>query len=169
MTTPTGILGDTSEAAWAEARRLNEERRQNEAEAAEAAARIQYDCDVIDAALTPHLRDELAAENKIKRITDWQKADFKKFQAWCEQKAPQWPCAESALPAKPEVCAMFLSENSASGIAHVSRLVNSISTVHRALNFNDPCEDVLVRALLRQIRNDTSHANDGEKGNQHEH
>jgi hypothetical protein len=160
MTTGTGICGylDWSEDEKREDDRRREAERKREAEEASAAADMQRTLDRIDAALAPHLKDELAAVNKSGRVTENQKKDFANFKEYIETK---WRLP--ALPASPQAVAVFLAEESEHGATHVSRLANSISTVHRALNFSDSCEDVLVRAILRQVRSENKAT--PEKGN----
>src|SRR5262245_28404486 len=158
-----GLLG--SDHDYDENRRRQEERRAaglpmaddgaelmaliNEAVAArnqKASAWLQADLDAIDAALDPYLKDQLAAENAATRVTAAQKKDFEKFKA---------SCARGGLPRlrpPPQAVAVFLAEETERGAAHISRLARSISTIHQAVNFSDPCKDVLVRAILRLAR-----------------
>jgi hypothetical protein len=120
------------------------------AAAAERSAALQPALDSIDAALGPLLKKELAAENAQARITARHKKDFARFRACCaEWKLPH-------LPASPQAVAIFLSNETEHGARHVCRLARSISIMHRAVNFTDPTEDVLVRAILRLARTDKS-------------
>ena len=162
------LLGEDFEAEYTEAQyaQLRERRRNQEEEERrvsdiweaglrehqrrqEEAAR-HPDLDAIDHALSPHLRKELEKENAATRVTAKAKANFKLFQACCAK----WGLPH--LPAPPQAVAVFLSEESERGAAHVSRLARSISVVHTACNFADPTTDVLVRALLRLVRTDKS-------------
>src|SRR5262245_45454245 len=113
-----------------------------------ASAWLQADLDGIDAALDPYLKDQLAAENAATRVTAAQKKDFERFKACCAR----WGLPR--LPAPPQAVAVFLVEETERGAAHISRLARSISTIHQAVNFSDPCKDVLVRAILRLARED---------------
>jgi hypothetical protein len=122
--------------------------RRADKEASEAATRPVLDA--IDKALAPHLKSELAAENTAARITAQQKLDFGLF-AKC---AARWELPH--LPGPAQAVAVFLSEESEKGAAHVERLCHSIATVHRALNFADPTTDVLVRAVMRLARSEKS-------------
>jgi hypothetical protein len=56
------------------------------------------------------------------------------------------------LPAPPQAVAAYLSKHLDRGSAHVARLARSISTVHRAVGVTDPCDDILVKAVLRLSR-----------------
>ena len=131
-------------------REYEEERRQlrlQEKRAAEIAAwelDQQLLRDQIDSAIFPHLKAELEAENATARVSAADKQRFKDFQACCER----W--GFPALPAPAQAVAVFLAEKSEQDAAH--RLARSISVVHRALNFSDPTEDVLIRAMIRQAR-----------------
>ena len=146
------VLDDSPEVAA----RDHEERRMQEAQAAELAAwelDQQQLRDQIDAAIFPHLKAELEAENATQRVSATDKQRYKQFQSCCET----WNFP--ALPAPAQAVAVWLAEESVHGATHISRLARSISVVHRALNFSDPTEDVLIRALLRQARNETNQNN----------
>jgi len=123
-------------------------RREQRAPEAKGAADYQAALDGIDKALSPPLTKELAAENRQTRVTAKAKTDFKMFQACCSK----WGLPD--LPAPPQAVAVFLSEESEHGAAHVSRLARSISIVHTACNFSDPTTDILVRAILRLVRSE---------------
>ncbi len=127
----------------AEAKRIEQE-----AAALQVAADIQVLCDRIDAAMEPYLKEHLAAENSRARITRAAKRDFEKFKTYCAKYDPALP----HLPAAPQAVAAFLCGGLAHGAAHVSRLCRSISTIHRALGFADPADDVLVRAIMGRAR-----------------
>ena len=108
----------------------------------------------------PHLKNELARENADTRVRAQHKKDFARFQEFCAK----WRFP--ALPASPQAVALFLAGAEA---AQISRFANSISVIHRALNFSDPCEDLLVRAMVRLARNEYSQerktkANSNQKG-----
>jgi hypothetical protein len=124
-------------------------------EANKPSAELQRVYDAIDATFAPHLKNELAQENARTRVRAGHKEDFARFQECCRKW--QFP----ALPASPQAVVLFLAEVEATQIL---RLANSISVIHRALNFSDPCDDVLVRALVRLARNETK-SNSNQKGN----
>jgi hypothetical protein len=127
---------------------LIRKRREKEAPEAKRAAEYQAGLDEIDKNLSAYLGKELKLENAKTRATQKAKDDFRAFQACCER----WNLP--ALPAPPQAVAVFLSEESGRGAAHVMRLRSSISTIHRATNFADPCDDVLIKALVRCIQNE---------------
>jgi hypothetical protein len=63
---------------------------------------------------------------------------------------------------------MFLVKESEHGVAHMSRLRNSIATVHNAVGFGDTCvTDILVRAVLRCVKEEDAReeATSSNKGN----
>ena len=145
-----GVLPDLFESnsfrQWWNAVEEQEERQRKEAadeEAREAALQRLYDA--IDANLSPHLKAELAAENETARVTPKQKADFANFRATCTKWGMPY------LPARPQAVAIFLAEGDADTVL---RRCKSISVIHRAVGESDPCEDVLVRAIMRQARNE---------------
>jgi hypothetical protein len=145
-----GVLPDLFESnsfrQWWNAVEEQEERQRKEAadeEAREAALQRLYDA--IDANLSPHLKAELAAENETARVTPKQKADFANFRATCTKWGMPY------LPARPQAVAIFLAEGDADTVL---RRCKSISVIHRAVGESDPCEDVLVRAIVRQARNE---------------
>src|SRR6516162_590449 len=147
-----GVLPDLFESnsfrQWWNAVEEQEERQRKEAadeEAREAALQRLYD--TIDANLSPHLKAELAAENETARVTPKQKADFAAFRATCTKWGMPY------LPATPQAVALFLAEGDADTVL---RRCKSISVIHRAVGESDPCEDVLVRAIVRQARNECS-------------
>jgi hypothetical protein len=148
---PGGILPDFESAefkAWFNEADKREEQQRKEAadeEAREAALQRLYD--TIDANLSPHLKAELAAENETARVTPKQKADFAGFRATCTKWGMPY------LPAMPQAVAIFLAEGDADTVL---RRCKSISVIHRAVGESDPCEDVLVRAIVRQARSECS-------------
>jgi|SRR6516225_9641837 hypothetical protein len=158
----TGICGflDWTPEEQAKADREFEERRKREeqeaAKAAEIEAEVQRMCDFIDNTLTPHLHKELEAENATVRVSSQAKADFKKFRA----------CAEEfglpSLPAPPQAVAIFLADGR--NAPRLSKLAKSISVVHKAVGFRDPCDDILVRAMLRQAREEETEPEKQTKG-----
>ena len=155
-----GVLPDLFESnsfrQWWNAVEEQEERQRKEAadeEAREAALQRLYDA--IDANLSPHLKAELAAENETARVTPKQKADFAAFRTLCTEWGMPY------LPAAPQAVALFLAEGDADT---VSRRCKSISVIHRAVGVSpDPCEDVLIRAICRQARNETKVINSNQE------
>jgi hypothetical protein len=146
-----GILPDFSSEEfrkwWAEGSEREEQCRK---EAADEEAREAAGQEILDRAesiFLPWLKPYLATENATIRITPKQKSDFKSFQQYCEK----WGLIPQ-IPAAPQMVATFLLEETLGGVAHVSRLLKSISTVHRAVNQDDPTDDILVRAVMRFIR-----------------
>ena len=156
MPTIYPLLGDPYEITADEDARMREtykvefegSRKRKEKETADAkhAADYRAGLDAIDKNLSAHLGRELKLENAKTRVRAQHKQDFKSFQACCDK----WGLPD--LPAPPQAVAVFLSEKSERGAAHVLRLRNSISTIHRATNFADPCDDILVKALVRLFR-----------------
>ena len=135
----------------------SQERKQQRKEAADEEAReaaLQRLYDTIDANLSPHLKAELAAENETARVTPKQKADFADFRATCTKWGMPY------LPAMPQAVAIFLAEGNADTVL---RRCKSISVIHRAVGESDPCEDVLVRAIVRQARNEAKVNSNQEK------
>jgi hypothetical protein len=158
MTTKTykGILPDFSteefrkwwnEVDQEEEREREEQRKEAAAEEAREAD-LQRLYDAIDANLSPHLKAELAAEDETARVTPKQKADFAAFRTLCTEWAMPY------LPARPQAVAIYLAEGDADTVL---RRCKSISVIHRAIGESvDPTEDVLVRAIVRQARNECS-------------
>jgi hypothetical protein len=113
----------------------------------DVAAERQKQLDAIDKALGESLRPELEQENQVTRVTAQNKRDFELFKS----SAAEWQLC--SLPAAPQMVAAFLTQQYIEhGATIIPRLRNSISVVHRACNFPDPTEDVLVRALVRGLR-----------------
>jgi hypothetical protein len=142
-----GLLSDTpfdpeelKRAKEAETKRLAEE-----AAAAQREAEIESVCDEIDAFMMPLLKTELELENAKARVSAATKKVFEKFKACCAG----WGLP--ALPAPPQAVAVFLTDKD-SKPTNVEKLAKQISLVHRAVGYPDPCEDILIRALLRQAR-----------------
>jgi hypothetical protein len=166
----SGLEGDTDAASYreAECKPIEDDSEETLAligeaiaaryqKAEDAARTAELGLDLIDANLAAALKDELAAENLAARVTASHEADFARFQAYCKR----WELPH--LPAPPQAVAVYLGEQIDRGAKHLARLARSISIVHTALNFPDPCADVLVRAVLRLARNDKGHQ--PEKGN----
>jgi enamine deaminase RidA (YjgF/YER057c/UK114 family) len=116
-----------------------------EAAAAQRAAEIEATCDEIDAFMTPYLKAELELENSKARVNAATKKVFERFKACCAS----WGLP--ALPAPPQAVAVFLTDKN-SKLADIEKLAKQISLVHRAVGYQDPCQDILIRALLRQAR-----------------
>ena len=144
----TGLLSgehDTEELD----RRIEEDRRK-QLEAAQRAEEAEETCDGIEKALTPYLRDELAEEFAGRRLSAdtirQYSADFRRFKQCCAK----WDLPY--LPAPPAAVAVFMSEEDERGANHLARLKAAISAAHRAADLDDPCEDLLVRAIMRLAR-----------------
>ena|SRR6516162_6078733 len=153
-----GVLPDLFESDafrrwWNEVDQEEEQRRKQAAEEAEREAALQLLYDGIDANLSPHLKAELAAENETARVTPKQKADFAAFRTLCTEWGMPY------LPAAPQAVALFLAEGDTDAV----RRCKSISVIHRAVGESDPCEDVLVRAIVRQARNEAKVNSNQEK------
>ena len=150
-TTYKGILPDFSSEEFRkwfnEADKREEQQRKQEAAEAEREAAGQEILDRAESIFLPWLKPCLATENATTRITPKQKNAFKSFQQYCEK----WGLIPQ-IPAPPQMVATFLLEEAPGGVAHVSRLLKSISTVHRAVNQDDPTDDILVRAVMRFIK-----------------
>lgn len=152
-----GLLGpwpDEMEAEYqvhrAKADRERAKRETEQRELERAAKEFEARCDKIEAVFALYLKDQLAAENAVARISDRQKADFARFQEYCRHWG--WP----DLPSVPAAVATFLArEGDHHAAAHLSRLRNSISTIHRAVQMPDPTEDILVRAFMRLAQTNT--------------
>ena len=158
-TTYKGILPDFSSEEfrkwWDEGSEREEQQRKEAADEEAREAALQRLYDTIDANLSPHLKAELAAENETARVTPKQKADFAAFRATCTKWGMPY------LPAAPQAVAIFLAEGDADS---VSRRCKSISVIHRAIGESvDPTEDVLVRAIVRQARNEAKVNSDQQK------
>jgi hypothetical protein len=124
----------------AEAKRLEQE-----AAAAQREAEIESVCDEIDAFMMPLLKTELEHENSKARVNAATKKVFERFKACCAG----WGLP--ALPAPPQAVAVFLTDKN-SKPTDIEKLAKQISLVHRAVGYQDPTEDILIRALLRQAR-----------------
>jgi hypothetical protein len=147
-----GILSGTFDLEEIE-RRAAEERKK-EAEAVEREAEQAETASGIENALTPYLKNELQQEIAARKLSAETlrkfRKDFQAFKECCER----WDLPH--LPAPPQAVAVFLSEESRHGVKHVERLKASISAIHKAADFSDPTTDILIRAILRLCRNDTT-------------
>jgi hypothetical protein len=135
-----GIL--SGEVDFEEVDRKLEQQRKLEQEAVEHERALQAECDAIDAYMLPHLKDELAAEAATMRPSPQARADFETFRDYCARN--RFP----ALPAPAQVAAEFL----VSVGVDAERFKSSISAIHHAVGFPDPCGDILIRALMRLLR-----------------
>jgi hypothetical protein len=123
--------------------KLAEQRRQEQA-AAEHERALQAELDGIDAYMLPHLKDELAAEAATMRPSPQARKDFEDFRDYCARNG--FP----ALPSPPQVIAEYLASLSLE--SNAERFKNSISLIHTAVGFPDPCGDILIRAFMRKLR-----------------
>ena len=139
-----------------ELRRLAREKAEAEEAAREQAAyqrelETQLTLDAIDKALSPLplLAEALKEQNQAIRLSEQQRADINRFQ----EAAKEWKL--SALPAAPQLVAAFLvGEDNEEDPSETIRLHDSISALHKATNFPDPTNDVLVRAFMSIVRKD---------------
>jgi hypothetical protein len=109
------------------------------------------------------------------KLVEQVKADFAQLKERAERPSTQEDfakfreCAESfglpSLPAPPQAVALFLADGR-NATARIAKLAKSISIVHKAVGFLDPCDDILVRALLRQAREESNNTPETQqKGN----
>jgi hypothetical protein len=145
-----GILGGNRE----EIARGVAELERREAAAAQLAAERELKEREIEQVLGQALRAELDAEIENQKLNaktlKRYREDFARFRKYCEGKG--LPC----LPAGPQVTAMFLSEDCKKGLKHFNRLRAAIGCTHRIAGYPDPCEDLLVRAVCRLLRDNKS-------------
>jgi hypothetical protein len=139
MEGPGGFLYPGRETAE-EARLLEQARERAEAEQ-HLAKRLQKTCEQIGQIWMPGLEHEIGREAAIMQDPQIDK-DWRGFKDYCAQWGFQ------TLPAPAEAIVAFLGQSKPKD---VSRLHRSISAVHRAY-FNDPTDDILVRAIVRQAR-----------------
>jgi hypothetical protein len=148
----SGILSGVRDSD--EIARRAEEERQKDAAAAKLAAEQEAATNRIENTLTALLRDELAAELAAHKLSAETlrayKSDFQRF----KNCSAEWklPC----LPASAQVVAAWLGEEGPRGLAHVNRCKAAISAAHRAADLPDPTDDLLVRAVIRMIRQNKS-------------
>jgi hypothetical protein len=147
----TGILSGEHDSE--EIERQIESDRRKELMAAQLAADQEKAVNKIEDALTSWLRKELAEEIAARpRLSAGTlrtyKSDFQRFKQCCAE----WklPC----LPAPPQIVAAWIGQEGPRGLAHVLRCKAAVSAAHRAADLDDPCEDLLVRAVIRMIKQD---------------
>jgi hypothetical protein len=116
-----------------------------------AAEQRQAVGDGLEAAIRPHLRDEIKAEKDSGGTAEQRRQDFQKLRECCAK----WDLPLN-LPHEPApwtgVAALLIQEGE-HGIEHVTRLRNSISFSHRSFNLPDPTADHIINAILRSIAN----------------
>ena len=139
----------------AEIERQEEADRKREEAAAQRAAEIEHTCDATDETFSWALRNELAKENQVARVSRAAQRDFAAFKQCCAE----WGLPH--LPAPPQAAVLFLAEASQKKRSkkYIRRLHNSIDAVHRAVQMPSPTSDVLCRALMRAINEDNQGAN----------
>jgi hypothetical protein len=147
-----GLLDITEHERAEFARKDTLERAQQQADE-QYAADLQARYDSIESDFVPILKAEIAAENQTTRVTARNRKDFAKFKQWCEE--ADYPY----LPADPAPVLEFLGGQVEYGSQYVARLVNAIDTLHVATGFSSPCGYVLIRALLRLLRNEKDQNN----------
>src|SRR5262245_167997 len=138
----SGILSGFYDVDKIEKREKDEKRKQ------EAVAKRQQEqaqtCAEIEADLTPHLEADLAAEDA--NTIRWFKAELDLLRK-C---ADKWDLP--SLPASPQLVAIFLTERSEHGTAHLEHLCRAIAAAHKAKALPNPCDDILPRAIVRLCR-----------------
>jgi hypothetical protein len=147
----TGILSGIHNPA--EVERQIESDRRKELMAAQLAADQEAAVNKIEDALTSWLRTELAEEIAARKRLSPEtlrtyKSDFQRFKRCCAE----WklPC----LPAPAQIVAAWLGEEGHRGLAHVLRCKAAVSAAHRAADLPDPTDDLLVRAVVRMVKQD---------------
>lgn len=137
-----GILGTDED--WAQAKRDNEERlaqeRKRAAEAAEDAAKLQYDLDSIDALALHYLRADLAETRT--RITPRQRKDYVEYRAYAKKHG--WPHDDA------RTLFGFLAHD-LTRPGRVRRLYNSVQAVIRSTGLHDITLDPICAALMRRL------------------
>ncbi|PWT79344.1 MAG: hypothetical protein C5B58_13685 [Acidobacteria bacterium] len=143
-----------AEKLYSEALELGYEEISKRNEKAARDAEWQPHYDNIDRLMTEMLKDELAIEIERAKPTTRDKRVFREFRAYCDERGYK------ALPADPQpVLAYLIRRVSPRGAAHVARARRSIAKVHRALGYPDPCDDLAVKALIRNLtRKETDNA-----------
>ena len=154
----TGIISGTWDSEEMARRREEERKKELVAEELEAAAAVRRaeqaaTKDHIEAMMITYLGDEIAEELKDRksrtRTSSRSRGDFLRFKDYCtELDLPH-------LPASPQAVAGFLAREFDKGRAHVRRCIKSISTTHHKADLPSPCDDLLVRALLRHATKQT--------------
>jgi hypothetical protein len=148
MANGNGVLGDLD---YEEIARYREEEQRKEAEAAQLEAKRDETTAAIEEGLAPYLKTELSEEIAARKLSPktlgQYRADFEAFKRCCAE----WGLPH--LPAPPQAVAIFLAGGEAErGLAHVHRATAAISAVHRAADLPDPCDDLLIRAVVRLVR-----------------
>jgi hypothetical protein len=133
----------------AEERALEQVAAEREQAAAERAAEQEALLDRLEAALTPGVHDELMEEIADRELSaktlKQYRADFLRYRAYCQHWSPPLPY----LPGRPQAVAAFLTSEISHGKAHVRRLAKIITRAHSSADLPNPCEDLLVRAVIR--------------------
>jgi hypothetical protein len=144
-----------------------EERRKREAQEAEKAAKaaawqaqIQATCQFFESVLMPKLAEHVKADFAQLRERAQRPStqdDFATFRECCEE------FGLPSLPAPPQAVALFLADGR-NATSRIAKLAKSISIVHKAVGFTDPTDDILVRALLRQAREEETSKPEQQEG-----
>lgn len=141
----TGILSgeyDSDEIA-----KTREEERKLEAAAAQQRAEQEETLNQLEADLTKPLREELAKEIADRKLDADTLAryreTFTRFKAFCQR----WGIPH--LPAPPQIVVAFLASEINLGKDHIQDLARTVSRVHKTADLTDPCDDPLVRAVIR--------------------
>jgi hypothetical protein len=134
-----GLLGPPLSAA--EEAALLQKYREREEAAQRHEEKLQKTCEELIQLWQPGLEREIAREAEVTRDPQID-ADWKSFRDYCKSFGVE------SLPAPIGIILAFLGQSKAKD---VPRLHRNIGSVHRSY-FNDPTDDLLVRALVRQAR-----------------
>jgi hypothetical protein len=102
-------------------------------------------CEMIDELMHRNFQKELAEEKTRSKRSPQSEKDWESFRRYCKE--VQLP----SLPAPPQVICAYLIKHSDGSLAVVRRLFNSITAAHRRF-YNDPCDDVYTKALIRGLK-----------------
>jgi hypothetical protein len=131
-------------------KRAEEERALQQA-AAERKADQEATQHAIEAVMVDYLRDQISEELQEQKPTTADKRsreDFLRFKSYCA-----WLDLPH-LPASPPTVAAFLTSEIARGRPHLRRCIKAISSTHHKADLADPCQDLLIKALLRLARDE---------------
>jgi hypothetical protein len=118
--------------------------------AAEQALKEQEIEQVLSQTLHAEIGKEIESQRLDAKTLKRYREDFARFRKYCETQG--LPC----LPAGPQVTALFLGDHCEKGLKHFNRLRAAIACTHRIAGFPDPCEDLLVRAIGRLLKENKS-------------
>lgn len=155
----SGILGDLDRNRE-EFEEFCREREQREKIAAELDRRIaayqrelEESYGAIRASIGKYMRDACEVESRQPPITEQVKSDWKRFEDFCaENRFPSFPAA-------PEAVAAFLSSERDAGLKRIEQMRDAILLKHSLLKEGNPCADLLVRAVVRSVREEEEKKN----------